>query len=446
MKKGFIAVLTLLTAASVFAGGGGDRRGSGGAAPGGTIEISVLNMWSSASADANAIGYTAMLEKFRQDHPNVKLNIESIPHDEYETKMKTYISGGQYPDIFEAKGTMIPQLADDGVIYTAKEVMDLAAGWEAQFKGGVFDDFTYKNTAYALPFQMGNNHNIYWNSDIFKECGISEFPGDWASFTAAAEQIKAKGYTPIVLGNKANWLVPSLFLNTIVYRFTGIDWYYSLRENRGAKFTDKPFVDAVALLQQMAQNGYFNTDINSIDQKQMYTVYYNKRAAMMVDGFWGVGTFLNEMPKDVLSATRIAQFPAVPESLGGGGAKFAKINQAAAGWGYFTTKRKNDTAEKRAAMAQLLYYLTGSDLAKVVVENGGLPAAKAVNVDESKLPALYRELLRLNNESQYAPVFDVQLNPQVVDAFYANTQDLLINKLTPQRYAELIQGELDSSR
>ena len=443
MKKLLIVFLVLTTAALAFAGGKGDQ---GKAASGGSLEISILTLFNNPTADANAVGHYTMLEKFKKDHPNVKINYEAIPHDEYETKMKTYISGGQYPDIFMAKGTMIPQLVDDGVIYTAKQVMDLVSGWEGQFKGGVFDDFTYKNTAYAIPMQMGNNHNIYWNSEIFRECGITEFPADYTAFAAAMDKIKAKGYTPIVLGNKANWLVPSLFLNTIVYRYTGADWYYSLRANRGAKFTDKPFVDSVALLQQMAQQGYFNTDINSIDQHQMYTVYYNKKAAMMVDGFWGVGTFLNEMPKDVLAATRIAQFPAVPESMGGGGAKYATINQAAAGWGYISTQRKNDSAEKRNLMAQLLYYITNSEEAKIVVENGGLPAAKAAGVDESKLPPLYRELLRLNNESQYAPVFDVQLNPQIVDAFYANTQDLLINRLTPQRYAELIQAELDKSR
>ena len=353
---------------------------------------------------------------------------------------------GLCPDIYQTKGTMIPQLADDGVVYTSKEVLNLVPGWEAQFKGGVFDDFTYKNTSYAVPFQMGNNHNIFYNTEIFRECGINEFPSEWASFADAVEKIKAKGYTPIVQGNKGTWLVPSLLLNTIVYRYTGADWYFSLRENRGAKFTDKPFVDSVALLQQMAQNGYFNTDINSIDQQQMYTVYYNKRAAMMVDGFWGVGTFLNEMPKDVLAATKIAQFPSVPESMGGGGAKFSKINQAAAGWGYLTTKRRADTSEKRDAMAQLLYYLTSSEQANIVVENGGLPAAKTVGLDESKLAPLYQELLRLNNESQYAPVFDVQLPPQVVDPFYANTQDLLINRITPQRYAELLQVEMDKVR
>ncbi|MDR0639842.1 MAG: extracellular solute-binding protein [Spirochaetaceae bacterium] len=442
-SKCFLMVVVFLlvsTSGSVFAGGKKDADKSG------AITITLLNLFTDPAADANSTGYFTMLEKFRKDFPNVTVNVEGIPHDEYETKMKTYISGGEYPDIFQAKGTMIPQLVDDGVIYTAAEVLNLVPGWEAQFKGGVFDDFTYKNTSYAIPMQMGNNHNIFWNSEIFAECGITEFPSDWNSFAAAVEKIKAKGYIPIVQGNKANWLVPSLLLNAIVYRYTGIDWYISLRENTGAKFTDKPFVDAVALLQQMAKNGYFNTDINSIDQHQMYTVYYNKKAAMMVDGFWGVGTFEREMPKDVLAATNIAQFPAIPESMGGGGAKFAKINQAAAGWGYITTKRRGDTPEKRNAIAQLLYYITNSEEGTIVVENGGLPAAKTPNVNQSKLSPLYKQLLALNNESQYGPVFDVQLNPQVVDAFYANTQELLLGSLTPQRYAELIQAELDKTR
>jgi raffinose/stachyose/melibiose transport system substrate-binding protein len=97
-------------------------------------------------------------------------------------------------------------------------------------------------------------------------------------------------------------------------------------------------------------------------------------------------------------------------------------------------------------MAQLVQYITGSSYANIVVENSGLPAAKTSNVDESKLSSLYRDLLTLNNESQYAPVFDVQLNPQIVDAFYSNTQELLIGTITPQRYAELIQAEVDNTR
>jgi raffinose/stachyose/melibiose transport system substrate-binding protein len=408
-------------------------------------EISVLSMFSNPTADANSIAFYAQIDKFQKDYPALKVTFESIPHDEYETKMKTYIAGGVFPDIVELKGTMIPQLADDGSIFKTKQLMDLVSGWESSYKGGVFEDFTYKNDYWAAPMQMGNNHNIYWNSDILASVGVSEFPTEWNAFIDMLNKLKAAGHTPIVLGNKANWLVPSLLFNTIVYRFTGVDWYYSLRENRGAKFTDPQFVASAVLMQQMAKDGYFNSDINSIDQHQMYTVYYNKQAAMMVDGFWGVGTFDNEMPKDVLAATRVAQFPAVPESLGGGGAKYANINQAAAGWGWAVFKKDGSDA-KLQSIANFLYYITGPDYANVVVSNSGLPASNASNVNESALSPLYLQLLELNNRVDYAPVFDVQLNPQIVDAFYSNTQELLIGSLTPQRYAELIQAETDASR
>jgi raffinose/stachyose/melibiose transport system substrate-binding protein len=446
MKKLLTGLLVLGMAASLFAGG--SRQASGGAAPSGSsggVAINFLNLWTPVP-EANFVGFDTRFKQFQADNPTVTVTSESIQHDGYETKVKTYISGGLYPDVYQAKGTMAPQLVDDDVVYSVKEIMNLVPGWEAQFKDGAFGDFMYNGTAYAFPMQLGNNHNLFWNSDIFRECGITEFPKDYPAFQDACEKIKAKGYIPIVQGNKAQWVVPSLLLNTITYRYTGIDWYVSLRDNKGAKFTDKPFVDSAALLQQMAKAGYFNSDVNSIDQHQMYTVYYNKKAAMIVDGFWGITTFDTEMPKDVLAATRISQFPSVPASMGGGGDKYAKINQAGAGWGYFVTKRKGDTPEKLKAIATMLYYITGSDEAKIAVENGGLPASKAPNADAGKMTPLYKQLNALLDESQFAPIFDVQLSPQVVDAFYAGTQDLLISAITPQQFAERLQRELDASR
>jgi raffinose/stachyose/melibiose transport system substrate-binding protein len=442
MKKMLVVLLALTMVGTVFAGGSKDSKAGGD----GKIVIELMSMHSNPTLDANSVAFYAQLEKFRKDFPNVTVNLQTSAHDDYETLLKTYLAGGQYPDIYQAKGTVLPQLADDGAIVSSKEIMKLVPGLESGFKGGVFEDFTYKNDYWAIPMQMGNNHNIFWNSAIFAECGITEFPKDLASFQDAVIKIKAKGYVPMVLGNKANWLVPSLFLNTVVYRFTGIDWYYSVREGKGAKFTDPSFVAASKLVQDMYKNGTFNTDINSIDEQQMKTVYYNKKAAMMTDGFWAVGSLDVECPKDVLAVTKIAQFPAVPESAGGGGAKYAKINQAAAGWGWVVTKRSKETPAKLQAMANLVSYLTGKDYATIVVANSGLPASNPASIDNTKLTPLYQQLLALNNESTYAPVFDVQLDPQVVDAFYSNTQRLLIGEITPQEYGRLIQVEVDKTR
>jgi raffinose/stachyose/melibiose transport system substrate-binding protein len=424
-----LSVFLLLTAAFV----GGSR-----AATDKKVKISIFDMFNTPDADANSKAFDALKKKFKRDFPNVVIKEEAVAHDEYETKMKTYAAANELPDTFELKGTMIPGLVDNRQIVAIEKIIHMVPGWEKGYKSGVFGDFEYNDKYYAFPFQMGNNHNIYWNAAIFKKCGIKGFPTTWKQFLAAIKTLKAKGYIPIAMGNKGKWVAPSLIFNTIAYRYVSVDWYNSLKKNTGAKFTDPDFVAATKCMQDLAKMGAFNPDMNSIDNFQQRTLYYNKKAAMFIEGFWAVTPLIDEAPKDVLKATRIAQFPAIPGGKGDG-----RVNQAAAGWGWAVNSKVGD--DKKQAVADFLNYVTGSEYANVVVENFGLPASKPSRMAKN-LPPLYRELLKLNEECVYAPVFDVQLPPQVVDAFYSNLQEVLIGTMTPETYCKLLQKEMDATR
>ncbi|MHB8061981.1 MAG: ABC transporter substrate-binding protein [Ruminiclostridium sp.] len=406
------------------------------AAPAEKVDLSVFGMFNTPDADANMKAYDVMKKKFVADFPNVTYKEEQIPHDEYETKMKTYAAANELPNVFELKGTMIQGLVDNKQIVEIDPIISMVSGLKEGYKGGVFDDFSYKNVSYAAPFQMGNNHNIFWNEDIFKECGIDAFPTTWKDFLSAIEKIKAKGYVPIAMGNKGKWVAESLIYNTIVYRYAPVDWYLSLRDGKGAKWTDPEIVEATNEFQKMAKNGTFNTDMNSIDNIQQRTLYYNKKAAMFIEGFWAVDPVCAEAPADVLKATHIAQFPAVEGAKGVG-----NVNQAAAGWGWAVSS--NLSEGQKTAAANFINYATGADYANLVVANRGLPASKPTTVDKASMPPLYLELLKLNDESVFAPVFDVQLAPNVVDALYSNMQELLIGSITAEKYCELAQKEMD---
>ncbi|MDR1420438.1 MAG: extracellular solute-binding protein [Treponema sp.] len=399
-------------------------------------------MVSNASRDAQAIAYTSQYEKFVKDFPDIKVIRESVAHDEYETKLKTYIAAAELPDAFMTKGTVLPELARDGEIMEIMSVIRSVPGWEQEYPGGVYEDFIVDEKVYAIPYQSGVNHCIFYNVKIFTECGIDEFPVTWQGFLDTIEKVKTKGYVPILMGNKEQWPLPSLFFNTVVYRYAPVEWYYNLRDNKGANFTDSQFIKAAETLQDLVKTGAFNSDLNSIDNQQKDSVYFNGKAAMMVDGYWEVATLDMNCPKDVLDATRIGILPAIPREMGGTGV--GGINQAASGWGFGIKTRVNDSAQR--ALADYLHYVCGSDFATTMVEVGGGPAAKPKNPDESRLSPLYRELLRHTGASTLAPVFDVQLNAQIVDAFYSNLQDVAVGRMTAQRYAELLQAELEATR
>ena len=410
-----------------------------GGAPAKKVDISIFSFFNVPDEDANSKAFFAMKEKFAQDFPEVTVTEEAVSHDEYETKMKTYAAANELPNLFLLKGTMIPSLVDNKQIVEIEPYLNMISSWKEGYKDGVFVDFLYNDKEYAFPYQMGNNHNIFWNSDIFAKCGIKEFPNTWQDFLTAIETFKSNGYIPIAMGNKGKWLAPSLIFNTIVYRYVPVDWYYSLKNNKGAKFTDPDFIAATKCMQDLAQMGTFNSDMNSIDREQQRALYYNKQSAMFIEGFWAVDSVINDAPEDVLKATKIAQFPAIPEGKGDG-----KVNQAAAGWGWAVSSKTDDL--QKQAIVDFANYITGTDSANIAVANNGLPASKPTKVDEANLTPLYLELLRLNNECVYAPVFDVQLPPQVVDAFYSNLQEVLINTMTPEKYCELLQKEMDATR
>ncbi|HEY5586217.1 MAG TPA: extracellular solute-binding protein [Ruminiclostridium sp.] len=409
------------------------------AAPAEKVTLSVFGMFNTPDADANLKSFDVMKKKFVADFPNVTFKEEQIPHDEFETKMKTYAAANELPNVFELKGTMIPGLVDNSQIVEIDPIIAMAPGLKEGYKAGVFDDFLYKAKAYAAPFQMGNNHNVFWNEEIFKECGIDAFPTTWKDFLGAIEKIKAKGYVPIAMGNKGKWVAESLIYNTIVYRYAPVDWYLNLRDGKGAKWTDTEIVEATNEFAKMAKNGTFNTDMNSIDNIQQCTLYYNKKAAMFIEGFWAVDPVCAEAPADVLKATHIAQFPAVEGAKGAG-----NVNQAAAGWGWAVSSNLSDG--QKTAVANFIKYATGVDYANLVVANRGLPASKPTKVDKASMPALYSELLKLNDESVFAPVFDVQLAPNVVDALYSNMQELLIGSMSGEKYCELAQIEMDKNK
>ena len=58
-------------------------------------------------------------------------------------------------------------------------------------------------------------------------------------------------------------------------RFTGSDWFKSIMDGSGAKFTDPDFVQALGAMQELGNMGAFNTDMNSLNSDQQKTLYFN---------------------------------------------------------------------------------------------------------------------------------------------------------------------------
>jgi len=404
----------------------------------GPIKLTLGDRLLETSTDGSVIAHRQMIEEFKKEHPNVEISEESLQDATYKTKIKTLAAGNDLPDVFELLGSDAQMFADNKLILPLDDIMNQDPEWKQGFIPSTLNDFTVNGQLVGAPMQMLSTSLIFYNKEIFDKVGITEFPKTWPDFLKAIDTLKANGYTPISLGNKDKWVAESCILSELGDRFTGTDWFSSIKNRQGAKFTDKPFVDALAALQQLSKVGAFNTDMNSIDNNQQRTAYYNGKAAMFLEGDWAISSLSSEAPQEIKDNTHLAILPAVD---GGAG----KPNAVSGGAAWAFAINANLKGDKLQAAIDLVKKLTGVEEANLAAENNAVAATVPTDYDKSKVVPLFNEYLQLFQGLELSPIYDAQLSPAVIETMNNGLQDLLIQSVTPEQLAKDIQSTYEGS-
>jgi multiple sugar transport system substrate-binding protein len=137
----------------------------------------------------------AMIAAFEAENPDVKVEVETAPFDDYFTVLQTQIAGDDAPDAFElnfesfvsfaSKGA----LADLGPLTAGDEAFEAAAYYQKAYEA-----FSVGGTQYGLPASYSTVLTFY-NKDLFDQAGI-DYPADnwtWDEERAAAAALTDLG-------------------------------------------------------------------------------------------------------------------------------------------------------------------------------------------------------------------------------------------------------------
>jgi raffinose/stachyose/melibiose transport system substrate-binding protein len=419
-----LMVVLLSSSAVLFAGGAQEEKEAS--------EVTMIHFKSPAyeEGDANDKAFAASMEAYRKNNPDITIADEFIHHDNYQVKLKTMIASQTLPNVYYSKPDLFPLLRDSGMIMSLTDMINDDPGFKNLFKPGAFSDFTIDGEIWALPFQLQSNHVVYYNKAMFAEAGYDHFPKTMTEFKDLAVKLRSAGYIPVAMGNKGRWLNPSCIFNTMVYRFTDASWFESIYYNKGASFTDKPFVDAAKLMVELVELESFNNDMNSIDNMQQRQLFYNEEAAMFIEGSWGLGPVIENMSSAQLKDVGVAILPPVE-----GNEEYSNIVAGGPGWGVCVNPDMSDA--KKEIVFDFLKKLYGQTYGNTAAEHGGFPAVKP-QIDEDSLHPLQAAYNQIDFE--FAPIFDVQLPGTIVDVFYNDMQRLLLGDITAEQYAQSIES------
>ena len=182
MKKRIVAIAAVMALVLGLTACGGSGGSSGGSS-----DKKTLTLWTHNDEDSWNESYQSIVDGYMEEHPDVTINIESFPYDEYESKVQTaLISKEGGADVYELWGGWGVDYAPSGALEQLPEDMEKDVR-----------DNCYENTFGALEsdghlFGIPMEYNIECgglvvNNKLMEDAG-TEVPKDWDELMQAAKK------------------------------------------------------------------------------------------------------------------------------------------------------------------------------------------------------------------------------------------------------------------
>ncbi len=393
-------------------------------------------------ADATAPGYPVaqkIWNDFRTANPDITLEIEELFNEPFHQKTEAYAASGKLPDVM----FMWPS-GRSTTLYTKKLVKDLTP-FLASTKDKYLPVTMVPQTngiIGELPETVTNTHVLYVNTALLAKLGLQE-PKTYADMVAMVPVAKKAGVEVLIMAAKDDWVFQSCLFSMVSGRLAGDKFIDDVLAGK-AKFTDKPFVDALNFMQSLVKDGVMNKNVLQIAYGEGPALFAAGKSLFYIDGDWRCGDFITDKTTNIGLLTpeaqktiKLAVMPAIPGEI------VADSTAVVVGTGYGMNVELPAGSAKEAAAWKLIEYMVSPDVAKQRMEAGAFARASYIGVTSDKL-----EPLMVANAA-FAPsvgtyVLDAVLDAKVFGIINIGLQEIVLGSKTPVQVAQETQKAFEA--
>ncbi len=349
---------------------------------------------------------------FEAANPNVKIEFESAPTDQYAQILPTRLAANDAPDILGVfPGQKLRLLSDSGYL------MDLSdQAWVSRINAGAKSSVMNNGKVYALPLDQ-NVIGVVYNKKIFKDVGLS-VPTTWEAFLKACDTLKAKSVIPVALGNKDQWvsqLIPYAMAPSAIYSGNP-DFDVQVSAGK-ASFGKSAWTTMMADYLDMNSKGYFNAGVLGTTYDQTVQLIATGKAAMVVNGNWIIAPIRAAAPDLDLGMFALPYSKLSNGTVWVPGAVGATIGASA------TTKHPNEVK------AFIAFWAQQDSSAKWLVAAGALPVLNDVT---PKIDPAAAEMIPALNKGSY-PFLDQNWPQGVQETMTKDIQGVFSQQITTEQ-------------
>lgn len=280
-----------------------------------------ITFWKHSHPPADTFSEEIIAE-YEAMNPNVNIEIEIIPSDQYINRVLTAAAGGQLPDIFDINDANHAILVDSSVLAPLDPTsfgFEDQAGLEAAYVPGSLDPF--KGTdgqIYGMPFEY-NSWVMVINDEIFREAGLdpeTDYPKTWEEVGEIGAQLaQVEDGVFQRQGFAWNLVTPGwtmLLYSPLVYQLGGS---ILTDDDRGSECALNSEAGVTAL--QTMKDMYYTYNagapgINLSTGQSAMVDYTEERVGMWILGPWAVPILTAD--EDVVNDIRIIPLPQMTEA------------------------------------------------------------------------------------------------------------------------------------
>lgn len=371
--------------------------------------------------------WDSAIKRVTDKYPDIKVKKLVAPNADRTAYAKQLLASGQLPDVLIAVSAVDVGAGQNLYAWQPDELKEFLVP-----NGGAID-----GKVYQLPANTQTIPNVYYRKSFFIKAGITTPPKSYQDLLDDSAKLKAKGIQPFVVGGGRE-VFPSVLpltatVGTEVYKTTP-DWL-TQRHSDKVKFTDPAFVKAITLVKDLADKGYIDKKMVSLDYAATEQAFLKGRGAMYPMGSWFASSGDKSSIKDdigVFSWPTADGSPLLPEYTGGG----LSVNSHA----------KNLNAARRFALG---FQLDKSNLDNSVHADALFPAIKGYTPPTDVGPVFqatfdlykqHRDAGTLVNAFSWETGSDGPLAGLQARIWRAS-EDVIIGRTSPQKIAQQLDSE-----
>lgn len=244
------------------------------------ITITLWHVYGPEMAGANE-WFNEAITAFEEEYPNITIEQEITPNDQYKVKLKTAIAAGEAADAFMVyAGGWTEPYAKDGALLEIDKYLD-EDNWRNDWISGGLDMLSWDGKTYGVTGALRTTH-FWYNKEVFEKYNL-EPPETWDEFTTVVETLKENGVTPLAMGNKERWQ-GDFYAIYLFSRLGGWDAWDSAINRKGDGWADPSMVKALEMLQELVKMEAFTEGTNGVGAMDVNNSFFTGEAAMILNG------------------------------------------------------------------------------------------------------------------------------------------------------------------